>query len=115
MDLSQQILDLNKLQGAADDLARAVQPLSMSVAQMTQARAQWAEIWAVAQAINDSHLGASDGEPQVTAENAAKLKRMGIDAKFVGIRTEGQLNDMLEAEAEAKAKSKKVNRAPGVN
>ena len=124
MDLSQTIIDLNKLQGAADDLARAVHPLSMSVAQVGQARAQWAEIWAVAQAINDSPLGASDedGEPQVSVENTAKLKRMGLDAKYVGIRSESQLLEMkeqeeaeekkaLESVAEAKAKGVAAARA----
>ena len=45
----------------------------------------------------------SPGDRKVSDENAKRLKRMGLDAKFVGIRNEEQLNDMLEAEESAKS------------
>ena len=44
----------------------------------------------------------SSGEQKVSDENAKRLKRMGLDAKYVGIRSEEQLNDMLEAEENSK-------------
>ncbi len=38
------------------------------------------------------------GEHPVSDENAAKLKRMGLDVKFVGIRSESELLDLQAAE-----------------
>ena len=45
----------------------------------------------------------SSGDRKVSDETAKRLKRMGLDAKFVGIQTEEQLTDMLEAEENAKS------------
>ncbi len=106
MDLSQQVIDLNKLQGAADDLARAVHPLSMNAAQIVQAQARWAAIKSVVKQLDASVLGESydaSGQRQLSAENAAKLKRLGIDPKYAGITCESELLELRDNDAARKA------------
>ena len=116
-------MDLADLRNALTRMTPAVHT-EMDFAGVANARKLWAEIKPLVQAIDDGPLGEpnpeekdegadASGKSQLSAENAKRLKRMGLDAKYVGIRSEEQLNEMLEAEAESK--SKKVDRAPGVN
>ena len=103
-DLSQQVIDLSNLRNGLDQLMLAIQPAGVDVAGLDNARKRFAEIAPMFAALADGPLGVSeeDGEPQISAENLRKLKRMGLSGRYVGIENASQLFEMQEAEAEEK-------------
>ena len=111
-------MDLADLRNALTRMAPAVQT-DMDFAGVANARKLWAEIKPLVQAIDDGPLGVPNPEEkdegaaasgksqlsavsQVSAENAKRLKRMGLDVKYCGIENEEQLFEMQESEAEEK-------------
>jgi hypothetical protein len=118
----------------------AIQPPGVDVAGLSNARKRFAELTPMFAALADGPLGVSeeDGEHQLSAENAKILKRLGLDAKYAGIKNESELLELkelekikakhmtlgvdftgctsgAEAEARIKAAGKKIGRARGVN
>ena len=107
MDLSQQVIDLSDLRNGLERIALAIQPPEVDRAGLANARKLFAELEPMFQALADGPLGVSDedGKHQLSAENAKRLKRIGLDVKYVGMTCEGDLLDLHALEAEAKALS----------
>ena len=111
-------LDLADLGNALTRMHAAVDS-DMDYAGVANARKLWAEIKPLVQAIEDGPLGVPNPEEKdeygypggksqlsggykISAENAAKLKRLGLSTKYVNCTTESQFFEIQEAEAEEK-------------
>ena len=120
MDLSPQVIDLSDLRNGLERIALAIQPPEVDRAGLANARKLFAELKPMFQALADGPLGVSaeDGEHQLSADTEKRLRRMGLDPKYVGINCEADLREMQDNEADAKktlAAPKVAGRAKGYN
>ncbi len=108
MDLSQQVIDLSDLRNGLERIALAIQPPEVDRAGLANARKLFAELKPVFQALADGPLGVSDedGKHQLSAESVRRLKRLGLDVKYCGIKNAG---DLLELEELEKVKAKHMS------